>query len=244
MKRLAFLFVAALAALGFLAGCMFSPPVSGSGTLKTQTFAIAGFSRIQASQSFEVRVVPDATFSVTVTGDDNLDPYLRVVQQGADTLSLGLEQGYSYFGVTLVAVVHMPAVSGLEASGASGFKIDPGFSSASRLAIKLSGASTCTALSVACGDLTVDISGASTATIVGSAGAMAVFASGASHAGLIDCVARSADVQLSGASDASVDVRAGSLSISASGASTLYYAGSPALRVQSLSGASRTVKAR
>jgi hypothetical protein len=244
MKRLAFALIVAAAVLVFLAGCMFYPPVSGSGTLKTQSYSIAGFSRIQASQSFEVRVVPAASFSVTVSCDDNLDSYLQVEKRGLDTLSIGLDQGYSYFGVTLVAVVHMPSVSSIDGSGASRFKVDPGFASANRLAIMLSGASTCTAPSIACGDLTVDISGASTATLAGNAGDANVLASGASHARLIDCAARSADVDLSGASDASVDVQAGSLSISASGASTLYYAGYPALHVRSLSGTSRAVKAR
>jgi hypothetical protein len=242
MKRFVVPVLAAMAL--FLAGCAFFPAVTGSGTPTTASYGLAGFSGIQASQAFKVHVIPDSFFSVDVTCDDNLVRYLRVDTTSGGTLRLALEQGYNYRFITVSAEVHMPAVSMLDASGASDFDVEAGFASSAPLSISLSGASSATVAGIVCGDLTVDISGASTATLAGSAFSHRIMASGASNADLMSCSAPRADVTLSGASDAWVNVGSGLLSLSASGASTLYYAGTPVFSLYNLSGTSRTVKVR
>ena len=97
---------------------------------------------------------------------------------------------------------------------------------------------------VTCGDLSIDISGASRLTCTGSAAAVTLNVSGASHVDVLNCTGTRADVHLSGASEAWVDVGTRPIDLSASGASTLYYGGSPALTVRDLSGASRVVRVR
>jgi hypothetical protein len=240
MKRTAFLLVAALAAL--LTGCMFFPVVEGSGILTTSAYPLAGFSKIAADQVCSVRVVPDTVFSVTVTCDDNLLPYLEVRANGVDSVQIGLRHGYNYRMVTFSADVHMPVLTSLDLSGASEARVDPGFSSSLPISLRLSGASLITATGLVCGALTADMSGASSLSVTGTAVHETVVASGASSANLLGCPAGGANVSLSGASTCRVDVGTGLITVSASGASTLYYGGNPAFSVLDLSGASRVVK--
>ena len=236
--------VALAMAAATLGGCDLLPTVSGSGMMTRSAYPVAECTTIQASHAFRVRVVPDPVFSVTVSCDDNLPPYLVVRREAGGSLRLGLAQGYSYIGVTLSAEVHMPVVRAIDASGASSVALDPGFSSAAPLTVVLSGASRLDAPSVTLGAATFDLSGASRVSCGGTAAALSVTASGASQAALIDCAAGSARVDLSGASQAWVDVGPGPITLSASGASTLYYGGSPSFAACNLSGASRTLKVR
>lgn len=240
MKRKAVLVVAALAAL--LAGCGFFPMVEGSGILRTSAYPLAGFSKIAADQACKVHVVPDTVFSVTVTCDDTLLPYLEVRKNGLDSVQIGLRQGYNYRNVTFSADVHMPVLTGLDLAGASEARVQPGFSSSLPISLRLSGASFIDITGLACGAMTADMSGASSLSFTGSAGYETVFASGASRVNLLGCAAIGANVSLSGASSCRVDVGTGLITISASGASTLYYRGNPAFLVLDLSGASRVVK--
>jgi hypothetical protein len=242
MKRIALLSCAALAVL--LAGCSLLPPVTGSGTLTRAMYPAAGFSGIQASQAFMVRVVPDPVYSVTITCDSNMIRYLIVENSGTGILRLGLNPGYNYLGVTLIAEVHMPAITSIDASGASTVRLDPGFSSANALTVVLSGASTSELASLVCGDLSLDLSGASQVTGMGSAAALSMHVSGASRANVLNFSGTRASVSLSGASEAWVDVGTKPLDVSASGASTLYYGGTPAMVARDLSGGSRIVRVR
>jgi hypothetical protein len=242
MKRIMVVLCASLIVL--LAGCSFLLPIKGSGTLSRSVYPASGFSGVQASQSFLVRIVPDPVYSVNITCDDNIQRYLIVEHDGHGTLHLSLAQGYNYTGVTLIAEVHMPAVNVIDASGASTVNIDSGCTAPQGLRLALSGASTCQLSNVTCGDLSVEVSGASQFTCTGSAAAITLNVSGASHADVLNCTGTRADVHLSGASEAWVDVGTHPIDLSASGASTLYYGGSPALNVRDLSGASRVVRVR
>ena len=242
MKRFALLPCAVLVAL--LAGCSFLMPVTGSGTLTRSSYPAAGFSGIQASETFLVRVVPDSVYSVNVTCDNNLLKYLIVEHNSGGTLRLALVPGYNYVGVTLIAEVHMPVVTVIDASGASTVRLDTGFAPNQGLTLVLSGASTCELTNVASGDLSIDISGASQVTCTGSAAAITLNVSGASRADLLNCMGTRANVHLSGASEAWVDVGAHPIDLWASGASTLYYGGNPALVARDLSGGSRIVRVR
>jgi hypothetical protein len=243
-KRKAFLPAAALALTVFMAGCSLLLPVSGSGKLSRSVYPATAFTGIQASNSFVVRVVPDTVYSVTITCDDNLRPYLIVEHGRTGTLSLGLLPGYTYFGITLIAEVHMPAVTAIEASGASTINLDSGFSSGNGLTVLLSGASQCGLANLVCGDASFDLSGASLVTCAGSAGVITLRVSGASSANVLNCTGTRASVSLSGASEAWVDVGTSRVDLSASGGSTFYYGGTPTLAAPNISGGSRMVKVR
>jgi hypothetical protein len=240
MKRTALLLCAAAAAI--LAGCSFFPVVKGSGFAVTTSFDARRFSRVMAMQNCKVRIVPGAATSLTVTSDDNLVPYLTVTRNGPDSILIGLQQGYIYVGTTFSAEVHVPALSGIDMSGAAEAIVAPGFPPADTLAVALSGASTADLQQVTVGTLTANISGASTISATGTAGRIAATLSGASIGRLLDLPAIAASADLSGASECWLTVGSGVMDLTASGASTLYYRGSPQVRLVELSGTSKVVR--
>jgi hypothetical protein len=241
MKRNILVLLAAVVAAALLAGCSFLfPTVVGSGYRTTSSYGFGGYGSIAASQAFKVHVIPDAIFSLQVTCDDNVVPYL-VVRQSGSRMELGLQQGYNYMGVTVSAEVHMPALAALDLSGAAQAQVEPGFSSSFPFTLTVSGASLATIKGLVCGPVSADISGASTLTFVGTAAAESLYVSGASTADLRNCTGTGAEVNASGASAVYVNVGSGHLGYSVSGASTLYYRGAPTLQQRDLSGASRIV---
>jgi hypothetical protein len=238
MKR--FIPVLCAAAVALLVGCDFFPLVQGSGYLTTSSYGFSGFSTISASQTCKVHVVPDTTYSVRVTCDDNLLPYLEVRNNGAGSVQIGLASGNNYHGITFNAEVHLPVLVGLDLSGASEARAEPGFSSTQPLEVIVSGASLVDIKGLTCSAVNADVSGASSLAVSGTAASQTLSVSGASTANLLACAATRTTAAVSGASEAWVN--ASEITVSASGASTLYYLGNPLIQTNTLSGASRLVK--
>jgi hypothetical protein len=228
------------AAVALLAGCDMFPLVQGSGYLTATTYDFTGFTSIAATQECRVHVVPDAAYSVRVTCDDNLLPYLQVRRSSAGSVLIGLAQGNNYHGIMFNAEVHMPVLVGLDLSGASEARVDSGFASTQALDVTLSGGSLVDIKGLSCSAVNADVSGASSLSIGGTTASETVAVSGASSAGLLACAAARATVVVSGASEAWIN--AGQISLSASGASTLYYLGNPSIQTNNLSGVSQLVK--
>ena len=113
----------------------------GSGKIVTKSPEIDGFSKIDGSWSFKIKVVAGAEFKVEVRADDNVMPSLEIKKSG-DTLQLGIEGGnYRLVNVTLEADITRPTLTGIELSGASAASIS-GFGSVEPFAAALSGVHT------------------------------------------------------------------------------------------------------
>jgi len=232
--------VGILGLLALLVGC--TPPVvgiSGSGDVVTREERISDFDMVDASHAFRVDIRQGRSFSVVVRIDDNLVDYLIVEKQGS-TLRIGLKPNLSFRRHTAEAEVTMPALAGLELSGASRANVT-GFNSAEPLRIRLSGASHVDG-DIEAGDTRIDASGASQVELEGSGADLTLDASGASIVDLSDFSVDDADVEASGASKATVSA-SGTLDVNASGASTVRYEGSPTMGRINTSGAS-SVKQR
>ncbi len=235
------------------AGCL--GQVRGSGQAVTRTYDFTGFTRLQTDHGFNLTVERGDQFSVSVSVDDNLvEDYLEVEMEG-DTLRIGLTSRRTYAGVTAVATVTLPALEGVEASGAASVEAS-GFASGDPLSVELSGASSLTLAGVSAGDVTVEasgasrtageleaqalaggVSGASAVELRGSAGSVRLGASGGSRLELSALEAGDADLDLSGGSLAQVSVT-GTLDADLSGGSRLVYTGSPRLGDVTTSGGS------
>jgi hypothetical protein len=167
---------------------------SGSGTVATRQIDVGSFSSLQVSHAFTVNVTVGSPEEVTVRVDDNLIDILDVgVSDG--TLRIGLESGTEATDATLEADVSVPSLDALELSGASRATVS---GSATSLDAAVSGASNLAARGLTIDELTIDVSGASSAEVTVT----------------------------------------GTLSATASGASTLRYAGSPSVDESDASGAS------
>jgi hypothetical protein len=232
----------------------YGPPITGSGVLKTQELEYSNFDSIIAGSAFKVDVTRADSYSVNITMDDNLFEYLQI-DQNSGTLTLQLAPNRSYIRTIQRATIKLPTLHRLELTGASQGKIE-GFSSSDKLDVSLSGASDLNIDSIKTGDTRfnisgashmsgyiemtdgrLDLSGASTCELAGSAGNVLIDVSGASNARLSEFRVVDANINLSGASRATVSA-SGRLDADASGASTLNYIGSPTLGKTNTSGGS------
>jgi hypothetical protein len=210
--------------------------VVGSGRIATKDFNIRGFTRVDVSHAFQVKIVQGSSYQVVLRVEDHLLERLRIAKRG-EKLMIGLKpmMRFNLRKATMEAEVHMPDLRGIGASGASDVRIS-GFSSDRNLDVDVSGASSVEG-EITAQDVSIEASGASRVRLQGEAGDLRIDASGASHVDLEDFPAQDADIELSGASEAKV-VLNGNLDIDASGASHLYFGGSPSMGRVDLSGAS------
>ena len=245
MKCLGILVLVLAGLTALFAGCddeweWVGDAVEGSGNVVTEEMALADFSAVEAANAFEVEITQSDTFAVTIRVDDNILDLLDVSKEG-DTLRLRLERGVSLRGdVTLEASITMPALDGLELSGASRASVS-GFRSTDQLDIVLSGASTLDG-DLEAGQTDIDASGASRVVLEGSATEATIEGSGASSLDLADFTVNTAEVRLSGASEATVNVQERIEPVDVSGASRLRYLGDPSLGDVSTSGVSTVEK--
>jgi hypothetical protein len=231
-KAMTAILVTSLLACGLLSGCR--GVLRGSGHLKTATYSLAGFTRVEISSAFEFEIKQSDAYAVAITADDNVIDRVEVVAE-SDTLKIRLRPTVSLGSVTLRAAVAMPQLYGLAASGASRGTVSD-FNSARTLGLNVSGASRVTG-DVTAGDVDFDVSGASTVQLEGSAENMVATVSGASRFNLGGFTVKNASVTLSGASNGTVNLT-GRLDATLSGASRLYYVGEPTMGNINTSGAS------
>jgi RNA polymerase sigma factor (sigma-70 family) len=216
-------------------------PVTGSGKLTTRQFKVADFTSVNVSSVFHVNITRGESFRVAATADENVMPFVKVERKGrALTLALDTHRRAVHTRGPLKAAVTMPALEGVQASGASHITV-AGFKSDKPFRAKLTGASHLKA-KIGAGDVAVAASGASMVSLQGSARDAKLAAAGASHLNLAGLAVQSARVKLSGASHATVNAR-GKLDYSVSGASHLTYLGKPTIGKGMKSGVSH-VKAK
>lgn len=253
-----FVLTALLIAAAIFSGC----EETAQGEVITETKDFSGFNYVDVGSAFEVEITRSDSYSVVISADESLFDYVEVSKAGT-TLKIYLNPrhiltDFTLGAKTLKAEITMPALHGLEVSGASKGTIT-GFKSSYDFNLVVSGASSLEMVNIGVGnagievsgasrisgnmtayDTTFEISGASSCELSGSADMMVLVVSGASRVDQTDFPVNSANIELSGASEATVHVK-GRLDITASGASRLYFYGNPTLGYTDVSGAS-TIK--
>jgi hypothetical protein len=218
-----------------------SEVIRGSGKEATRELKLSDFTTVDVGHAFQVELTRGKSFRVTITADDNVLSHVTATKDGS-ALKIGLDgAGRSFQNVTLKAVVTMPALEGVSASGATKVTIG-GFKSAKDCKLRASGASSLT------GDLeaqTVDLgaTGASHISLTGSAREARISGDGVSRLALADFSIRSASVVLTGASHAKIQVKS-ALDYELSGASNLKYGGEPKVGKTRATGASSVGRLR
>jgi len=255
IKPVIALLVVLLLAVGLAIGChpIMGADITGSGNLETRDFSFSEFTRVEASNAFDIEVKQASSFSISVTADDNLFSYIVISKTGG-ALKLGLKPNHSYGSVTYRAKITMPVLTEVVLSGACDGNTT-GFSSSDFSAV-ISGASSLELNKMAVDDICFDISGASdirgditadnARLVISGAGYLklsglakdiVIDASGASSVDLSDFQIDNAHVSLSGASNATVNVD-GQLNVDLSGASLLEFIDEPTLADIDVSGSS------
>ena len=233
-----------------------SDVVTGSGGSTTKTYALSGFTAVQADQGFSVAVTRGESFAVSVSAEESLIQYLEVEVRG-DALYLGLDPSRTYRLATLTAEVTMPELSGVEVTRAADVFVE-GFTTkgdltftvadAGELSIdalkaqdatfEMSGAARLGAKLALSGALSVTARGGSQAVLAGVARSVEVKASEASVVSLQGVAARTATVELTGASKTSVRASR-TVNAAVSEASALDYYGTAELGEMNVAGTSQ-----
>ncbi len=240
------------------------PAVTGSSQLETREFDFKDFTTVEVgtainvnfsqSDPFKVNISQSDSYRVSITTNQNLFDYLDITN-GSGTLRIDLKPFHKYNRVAVEAKITMPAIGGLQLSGASRGELS-GFRSSDGLNLEVSGASELNMTDIKAGDSRFAVSGASTVTgtitaatadfnvsgastieLTGSADEVDAQGSGASSVRLADFPTGNAKFNLSGASNGTTDVT-DKLDVILSGASRLVYRGDPNLDSVSISGAS------
>jgi hypothetical protein len=206
-----------------------------AGNQKTQTYSNTDFSSVIIGSAFKVNITQSDTYSISISAGERIFDRIEVTQSG-NTLTIGLKPGLFFGSFNLQAQITMPKLDSVEFSGAT-HGTTAGFSSTDSFTAKVSGASYLEMTNFQSGNITADVSGASTFTASGTAGDLSSSVSGASHLNLLNLQVNNAKLDISGASQAEVNV-SGRLDADINGASHVDYTGSPTLGTINTSGAS------
>jgi hypothetical protein len=222
---------ASSAACGFLGE-------EGSGVLVTRSIDVgADIRAVEVGDAFLATIsVGAAAPSASTTIDDNLVDHLAIE---VDDDVLRVELSGRVRNATLGLEVALPALTSLEASGASRVEVEGGLDG--EVEIGASGASTVHVDAVELEAFRLDVSGASRVETDGTAASIEADVSGASELDFAGVEAEVVVVNVSGASTVDVTVTE-QLDAEASGASTVRYRGDPDVRVDA-SGSSSVERA-
>ena len=211
----------AVLAGGLLLGCA---NVTEEVAMTAKDFDLQGFTKVEVGGAFEVEIVRSDSFKVNVVADDFA--HVRVEKVG-DTLVIK-RQGIEWlapFHRQPRATVAMPALTGLNVSGASRGKFE-NLQSDSGLTVSVSGASHIEARSISAGTMdakvtgassltgnittsknaSLEVSGASKIELTGKGTEVIMKISGASRAELSGFPVQNADLEVSGASSAYINL--------------------------------------
>ena len=128
-----------ISALVFLGDFAPFGEVTGSGNLVTKEEFFSDFNAVDAENGFNVEISKSDTYYIQVMADDNVMEFVSVSKSG-DTLRVGLEWGTKVNSATLKIKIMMPDLQEIELSGGSKGKIED-FITSNSLSVDLSGGS-------------------------------------------------------------------------------------------------------
>jgi Putative auto-transporter adhesin, head GIN domain len=202
------------------------------------------FTAIEVSNAITVYISQGKENAVVISADDNAakEKIKTIVRNGVLKINMesGLWNKWSLSDKKVKAYVTVKTLEKLVVNGASSAKIVDKLNAAV-LKITVSGASNLKG-DISANDLHLELSGASTATINGTADNLNIVASSASNLKGFDLVAKSCSAEASGASSIKINVTDEFSKVHASGASSIHYRGNASVKDFEASGASSIKK--
>ncbi len=245
-------FIIVILALCGISAC--HPTVTPAGNLTNINFSYEDFSEIEISQGFSATISRSDAFSINVTFDDALQEYF-IIEQHGKLLQIGLDGGPDYLNAVRKVRITLPDLRRLKISGMTVAEVT-GFNTRQPVELELTGGSmmkledmvTANAGFKLSGESQIEgmitmsegnlvLSGASTATLEGSAESTRLDGSDQSRFSMADFTTETAAVKLSGSSRASLDI-VSRLDLDLRQQSHLDYTGDPLLRDYDITGGS------
>ncbi len=189
-----------------LAGCGQFEQIKGSGTIKTETRPVQGFTAIGLSGTGDVVIEQTGTESLTISTDDNLLPLILTEVKGG-TLEIGSAPNKSISPTRLNIKITTIGLRKIDVSGSGRIE-----------ATKLTGAV-----------LSADISGSGRITVAGQVSDLNVSVSGSGSFDGADLIARRARASVSGSGHVRANV-AEELEAEVSGSGRIEYLGDPKVK--------------
>ena len=210
--------------------------VSGNGDLQTETRVAANFNEVSSSGDFQVTISPADTYSVEVSAESNLLPYIEtdVVGNKLRIRTRGLHTLRNHFPIQIT--IGTPVLEGLNLSGSG--KIETGAFVNSSFSANVSGSGNIDT-QISTDHVKAVVSGSGTIFLQGDATSSSYVISGSGKIKSYDLQQNSCAVTISGSGDAFVNVTE-TLSANISGSGMVYYVGNPAIHT-SISGSGSVV---
>lgn len=208
--------------------------VYGSGQTVTVVEDFKNFNGIEIDNGFSVEITRSDNYSITIEVDDNLKQYVNSYMSG-NRIVIGMDNDNNYKDATLKAVVEMPDIETINASGGTIINLS-GFEFTHGLSVNLSGGSIIKG-NINVGSLNMNLSGGGIAQLTGNTNEMNISGSGGSVLNLFNFMVHDCSIDFSGGSIANINV-SGTLNLNLSGGSILKYKGNPTIGTVHISGGS------
>lgn len=210
--------------------------IEGNGIPRTETRPDEGFNEIASNGDFEVHVLPGNTYSVEITAESNLLPYISTQVDGKK-LKIRTSGIHSLRQTLPIEInITTPVLNGLSISG-SGY-IETGNFLSDDFYTRVSGSGDIIT-QVRCSKIDADVSGSGTITIKGEAGDTRFLISGSGKIKTYNLEQNNCEATISGSGDMYVNASQ-SIDAHISGSGKIYYINYPAIHT-SISGSGGVV---
>src|SRR5579862_2854866 len=206
--------------------------VHGNGNIRTEEHSISGFKDLEVSSNVNVYVSQGDFKPVRIEGDENLLPYLEVIQSG-DRLIIRTRNDFNLDG-TIRVYVTAPVFRSIGLSGAGDIIAENKITSSESLSISLSGAGDIK-MDIDAPSLTANISGVGSLYLKGQTKDVDMDISGAGSAHCYDLLTENTKIGISGVGSAEVYASV-KLEAHVSGAGSVDYKGNATDVTQDVSG--------
>ncbi len=209
--------------------------VHGDGKLKQELRTTTAFQQLEVSGTVPVLLAQGEFQPVKLEGDENLLPYIELVQNG-DQLIIRNKKGYQIKddNNSLKVTVTVPTLTYIKVSGASGLTGATKFISEKNLQVNLSGVGNLE-LETGTPELDASITGAGSLNLRGQTKKLVLDLSGVGNAACAGLQAEDATVNVSGTGNADIMV-SGKLNARITGIGSIHYKGEPKTLNQEVSG--------
>lgn len=198
MKRL--IITGSLAALLFTSCNIGHEQIRGNGNIRSEERTVSSFDEVEVQGALNVYISQGDRKPVKIEGDENLIPYIEIVEQG-DRITLRTRDNVNVNPTEEMKVyVTAPQYRSFDVSGASKLTGQTPIDNNRNLSVNVSGASEVT-IDVDAPEITSDISGASTLNLKGETKEFRLETSGASKARCFNLLSENTFADVSGAGD-------------------------------------------
>lgn len=237
MRTLTFLLLVIL----FATSCNFlGQRVSGNGNIVSRDRSVGSFNSIDASGSVKVHLKQDASTSVRIETDDNLQQYVDVYTNG-NTLVIKSKNGYNLNPTrNIVVYTSAPVYKSIDVSGSGDILSDNTISGAEALDMQVSGSGKID-VQVSLPKVSADVSGSGDVFLKGTSKEFEGSISGSGSIKAFDLTTDDTKLDLSGAADAEVTANE-KLDVHVSGSGDVKYKGNAKSVSQNISGSGSVKK--